>query len=201
MISIKEKRFQIGIPEDAVLMISVGELSNRKNHKVVIQALSGMNMSNVYYVIVGEGLLRRELSNLIQLLGLEEKVFLLGYRTDIKELLNCADLFVFPSIQEGLPVSLMEAMASGLPCVVSRIRGNVDLIDEGRGGLFFSPKSPESIADLIGEMIGEGQGKMKRFGQYNINKVKEFDIREVSMKMSNLYLGGSVNRISKKVRK
>ena len=56
------------------------------------------------------------------------KLHLLGYRTDISELYNSADIFVFPSIREGLSVSLMEAMASGLPCIVSKIRGNVDLI-------------------------------------------------------------------------
>ncbi len=125
-------RASLGIPESAKLLISIGELSHRKNHSVVINALEQVD-KEFYYIIVGKGELRGELESLIESKGLSERVKLLGFRTDTSELLQASDIFVFPSLQEGLPVALMEAMASGLPCIVSKIRGNVDLIDESTG--------------------------------------------------------------------
>lgn len=79
-----------------------------------------------WYVIVGKGDLKDELEDLNH----TGRLKLLGFRTDVVDLLHCADLFVFPSLQEGLPVALMEAMAAGLPCVASRIRGNSDLLPQ-----------------------------------------------------------------------
>lgn len=121
----KAKRDVIHIPIKAKLIISVGELSVRKNHSIVIEALNRINDKNIYYIIVGQGALLNALLNKDQ----TGRLKLLGYRTDIVDLLHCADLFAFPSLQEGLPVALMEAMASGIPCLASKIRGNIDLLE------------------------------------------------------------------------
>ena len=119
-------RKELRIPLNAKLLISVGELSHRKNHKVVIEALNKINDSNMYYIIVGEGILKSDLKNLDK----TGRMQILGYRTDIVDLLRASDLFVFPSIQEGLPVALMEAISAELHCLASKIRGNTDLLDE-----------------------------------------------------------------------
>ena len=117
------------MPINATLLISVGELSVRKNHKVVVEALQSLP-DDYWYVIVGKGDLKDELEKMDH----TGRLKLLGFRTDIKELLWCSDLFVFPSLQEGLPVALMEAMAAGLPVVASDIRGNRDLTENLVGG-------------------------------------------------------------------
>lgn len=107
-------------------MISVGELSARKNHRNVVEALQTLP-DDYWYVIVGKG-------DLVEELRTQDgtgRLRLLGYRDDVRELLRASDLFVFPSLQEGLPVALMEAMAAGLPCVASDIRGNNDLLGGG----------------------------------------------------------------------
>lgn len=122
----QEKRQEIGVPSDAKLLISVGELSVRKNHKVIIEALQELS-DDYWYVIVGTGELKDELKRIDH----TGRLKLLGFRTDIVELLHSADLFVFPSLQEGLPVALMEALSSGVRCIASDIRGNSDLMDEG----------------------------------------------------------------------
>ena len=88
--------------------------------------LSCYQRINYWYIIVGQGELKEELKQLDK----TGRLKLLGYRTDIVELLRCSDLFVFPSLQEGLPVALMEAMSCGVPCIASRIRGNVDLVTD-----------------------------------------------------------------------
>lgn len=123
----QEKRREIGVPVDCKLLLSVGELSIRKNHKVVVEALQELP-EDYWYVIVGKGDLKEELEQM----DTTGRLRLLGFRTDINELLWASDLFAFPSLQEGLPVALMEAMAAGVPCVASDIRGNRDLIKDER---------------------------------------------------------------------
>lgn len=123
-------RESLGIHKGDVAILSVGELSIRKNHAQIVRALAHLNMPDVYYYIVGQGS-QEELLSVVKECHMEQKVRLLGFRTDIPELLHVMDLFVLPSLQEGLPVALMEAIASGIPCLASRIRGNVDLKQYG----------------------------------------------------------------------
>lgn len=81
-------------------------------------------------MICGSGKLDAYLKEEVKKLGIEDKVLFAGFRSDVIELMDSADLFCFPSLQEGLPVALMEAMAVGMPCIASKIRGNVDLLPE-----------------------------------------------------------------------
>ena len=131
----EEKRAELGIAPDEYLLISVGELSKRKNHQSVIKALTEMReecyKKKLRYLICGEGEERDHLEKLVKENELEKIVLMPGYRADVKEWLAVSDCFVFPSKQEGLPVALMEAMAVGLPCVCSDIRGNRDLVRNG----------------------------------------------------------------------
>lgn len=131
-INCEKKRKELGINTDEFVLLSVGELTRRKNHQIVIQALAAMKQeckrNRVRYFICGEGPERSRLTRLIRKNGLEKIVFLLGYRSDIKELLAIANCFIFPSKQEGLPVALMEAIAAEKVCICSDIRGNRDLV-------------------------------------------------------------------------
>lgn len=144
----KEKRKELGIPEEAFVMVSVGELSVRKNHKVVIEALGSIQNKTIYYVICGQGVLKENLKKIAEEKGISDRIKLLGFRTDIIEIYKASDIFIFPSLQEGLPLALMEAMASGLPSLVSDIRGNCDLTKDG-AGMCFSLKNQESLINGI----------------------------------------------------
>lgn len=168
---------EIGVPNDAVLLLSVGELSARKNHKVVVQALQELP-ENFWYVIVGKGGLREEL------MGLDHtgRLKMLGYRTDIVDLLHASDVFVFPSLQEGLPVALMEAMTSGLPVVCSRIRGNTDLVDEKQ--CLFEPMDVDGCRDAIKNVLGCNTGEL---GKYNQEKIMKFSTDEINRQMDKIY--------------
>ena len=108
-------------------------------------------LDGIQYVICGRGALEQELKSLTAELGLTEQVHFLGYRKDIPAICAACDLFVFMSLQEGLPVALMEAMACGLPVVCSAIRGNTDLIETGVTGLL-AEKTPQSVAAAIQKM-------------------------------------------------
>lgn len=154
----KKKRKEFGISEDAYVFLSVGELSKRKNHQIVIKTLASMKaeckQKKIFYFICGEGIERNRILRLIQRKNLKHRVKLLGYRADIKEMLSVADCFIFPSKQEGLPVALMEALAAGLPCICSDVRGNIDLAEEGNIR-WFSWKSKKQCKKAILEVISK----------------------------------------------
>lgn len=177
-----EKRKELGIPEDATLLLSVGELNENKNHETVIRAIADMD---VHYVVAGMGALQEHLQRVIDKLGMTERVKLLGYRTDVAELYAAADVFVFPSFREGLPVSVMEAMASGLPAVCSKIRGNVDLIDEN-GGALFDPHSVQDCQKALDQVLNRD---LCEAGKYNRDKVQDFEIGHVNEMLMELYEG------------
>lgn len=180
------KRNELDVPKDCIMLLSIGELSKRKNHEVVIRALSKIDNPNLQYVIVGRGNLEEYIIKLSKELGVEDKVNLLGFRTDIVEICKIADIFCFPSIQEGLPVALMEAMASGLPVVCSDIRGNTDLIDDKIGGYLCNPDSQEEFKVAIERIIND-KVERNNIGNKNREKIEQFDIELVKTKMIQIY--------------
>jgi len=174
------KRKELGVPDDAVMLFSIGELNKNKNHETVIRAIAGIE--NVYYIIAGKGELQEHLQGVIDELGISDRVKLLGFRNDVGELCEVADIYVMPSFREGLSVALMEAMASGLPCVVSRIRGNTDLIDNN-GGALFDPYSAEDCRTAIEHIISSD---IKTLGTHNSVKIQEFSLDAVNEKLSQI---------------
>ncbi|MCC8107083.1 MAG: glycosyltransferase [Clostridiales bacterium] len=181
-----EKRCELNIEMDAIVLLSVGELNQNKNHELVIKALSELD-KNIHYVIAGEGIKKEYLYQLAKECGVEDQIHLLGYRNDVMELYLLSDIFAFPSFREGLSVSLMEAMASGLPCAVSEIRGNVDLIDS-KGGSLFDPNDVDSCARAIENVLDDKS--RQQMGEYNAEKVKDFEITKVLEQMEKAYRGG-----------
>jgi len=134
-----KKRKELCLSKDTIAILSVGEMIKRKNHETALRALAKLETQNYMYLICGKGDLENYLKDLSISLGIKDKVKFLGYRNDIPEICIASDMFLFPSYQEGLPVSMMEAMAAGLPIVCSLIRGNTDLIDDGKGGYLIDP--------------------------------------------------------------
>lgn len=181
------KRRELGIPEDAVLLFSVGELNENKNHQTVINAVARMGREDIHYVIAGNGPKEEALRQQAAALGLGGRLHLLGYRRDVPELLAAADLFVFPSYREGLSVALMEAMANGLPCAVSRIRGNTDLID-AEGGAHFDPHKVETCVEALETMLSRDHAAM---AAHNQQKIRYFSLQSVMEMMKSIYGAGS----------
>lgn len=173
-----QKRQELGIPETATLLLSVGELNQNKNHETVIRAIADLD---VYYIVAGKGELQTTLQQLIESHDLSDRVKLLGFRNDVQQLYQAADVFVFPSFREGLSVALMEAMASGLPVVCSNIRGNTDLIDRN-GGVLFDPSSHSDCCMAIQTCIA-----MQEAGNYNMKKIQPFGTAAVMAALKALY--------------
>lgn len=184
-----EKRRELGIPEDAPLLLSVGELNANKNHETVIRAIADMN---AYYIIAGQGDLKLYLENLVDSLNLRNRVKLLGFRSDVKDLCAAADVFVFPSFREGLPMALMEAMASGTPIVASRIRGNVDLIEDGVNGFLCDPNDASGFAEKI-NLLSADAGLREKMGRTNQMMIRKFSTETVISEMENIYAAELLN--------
>ena len=117
---------------------------------------------------------------------MEEQIRFLGYRKDVLEIYKIADLFVFPSLREGLPVALIEAMASGLAVVCSDIRGNRDLIKDNQGGRLLKGHSIDVYVKAIKELLDDNE-KGHRYGQNNKMEIQNYDQGYVIQIMKELY--------------
>lgn len=182
------KRRELGVPEDAVLLMSVGELNGNKNHATVIRALAKRNDGNLHYRIAGEGNLRAELEALAEALGVGERVRFLGYRRDAAELYACADIFVHPSIREGLPVAVMEAMAAGLPVIATDIRGSNDLLSGDGNRLIARYDDVDGFATAIAALASDGEER-RRTGAANREKSRDYDVERINRRMLEIYAG------------
>ena len=178
-----KKRAEIGIDEKDRLIISVGELETRKNHETAIRAFSKSGLTDTKLIICGVGSKEEEIRKTIAECGMQDRVFLLGYRYDIRELCHSSDAFLFVTYQEGLSVALMEAMSVGLPLIISRIRGNVDLVEEG-DAFFCDPKDISSCADAI-KACFENTAKWQESAENNRSRLNEFDFENVKKLLYN----------------
>lgn len=180
------KRKELGLTDSDVAIISAGELNTNKNNRVIIEALGNLQNRNVHYFLCGVGPCEQELRELAQSKGIAGQVHFLGYRTDIKELFRAADVFVMPSFREGLSRSIMEAMASGLPCIVSKIRGNVDLVEEDKGGFLHDCNDAIQLGSKI-DLLAKKKELRKAMGGHNRQYVKRFGIEMVVQELVKIY--------------
>lgn len=182
----KIKRTELGLKGTDIALISAGELNENKNNKIIIQALSELKNNNIHYIICGVGPKYSELKKIVSDNNLDDFVHFLGYRNDIKELYKACDIFVMPSFREGLSRSMMEAMACGLPCIASKIRGNVDLIKNGNGGYLLSPEDVNGFAQSI-MALSNNELLRKQMGGYNLDVIKKYDIEVVKKEIEEIY--------------
>ena len=178
---------EISANKDSIILLGVGELSDRKNHRVSIKALSQIKNENIHLVIAGTGEKREEFLALAKELGVDGRVHLLGFRTDIASLLKSADIFLFPSIQEGLPVALMEAMSCSLPVICSEIRGNIDLIDDTCGIL--CPATDADAFSVAIEKLVADSSLRKSMAEKALQESKKYDIKIIENYMKDIYSG------------
>lgn len=186
------KRKEIGVPEDAIMLFSVGELNKNKNHEIIIKSLAELNNFNIHYCIAGRGELDKYLIQLSKDLNVSDNIHLLGFRSDVAELYKCSDIFCFPSYREGLSVSLMEAIASGLPVICSEIRGNTDLIQHENGGYLCNPSKVSDFSKFINILV-KNKELRKSFGNYNMEYIDKFDVEIVNERMKFIYNSIEIN--------
>ncbi len=179
-------RQSLSISDSDFVCICMGDVIKRKNYRTAIEAICKLKDTPIHYLICGIGSEMDNLKELCSRLKIDNRVHFLGYRSDMKDLLFASDCFLFSSLQEGLPRSTMEAMAAGLPCIVSDIRGNRDLIDPNKGGFLISPKDADGFAQSLNKII-KNPNLGKEMGKYNQCKITKFGIIEVEKSLYEIY--------------
>ena len=181
-----EKRKSIGVPSDKILILSVGEMIERKNHEVIIRALGELKDPNIYYAIAGKGPLKEYLENLAKKMSIEDRVLFLGFRTDIYELYHIADISAFPSKIEGLGIAGIEAMAAGIPIVSSNVHGILDYVVDGETGYTVAPNDVDGFANAIKKLAGNSELRVAMKDKC-IKAVEPFDLKNALKEMWNNY--------------
>jgi len=175
-------------PEDKIL-ITVGRLHKQKGHYYLIHAILkvGKEVSNIKLLIIGEGEEENNLKNLTESLDLTDKVIFMGVRFDVESIISTAKLFVLPSLWEGMPNVLLEAMAAEKPVVATEVGGVAELVINGETGLLVPSRDSGALASAIIDLL-QNDLKAKRMGRNGRIRVeKKFNISKTLKETENLY--------------
>ena len=182
-------RTELKLKDDDFIFLSVGELNINKNHQIVIRALhllKELGYENIKYIICGDNTSELDtLKILAKQCEVEQDVYFLGYRNDIHKIDKVVDVFILPSFKEGLSVSIIEAMASGLPVIASDIRGNRDLIKHSKGGFLFNPEDCNELAQYMKRLI-EDKKLLDEMSMYNTKQSTKYSIENVINEMEKI---------------
>lgn len=168
------------------IILVVGRLEKNKNCQTIIKAFKKANLQNSKLIFCGDGEEKDRLIKLSKQLEIQDKILFLGNRKDVNEIYHMVDCFVLASFREGLSRSIMEAMASGLPCIVSNIRGNEDLIVKKKGGYLFECDDVNKLAEHLTELASDIELR-KRMSLFNLKIINNFDISRVVKKTETIY--------------
>lgn len=146
--------------ESQFVWLAVGRLELQKDYPNMLQAFSRVRNPDTQLLIAGTGPLHGEVDRLIKKLGIADKVQLLGFRSDIPELMNAADGYVMSSQWEGLPMVLLEAAATGLPIVATRAGGNDEVVVHRKSGVLVPSQDPFALATAMEQIIQMSAGQM-----------------------------------------
>jgi glycosyltransferase involved in cell wall biosynthesis len=187
-------RRELDLSGQETLIGTVGRMMPQKGFVYLVRAIPFIveEYPHTRFVFVGDGALESELKSLAGELGIADYCRFLGFREDIPELLACFDIFALPSLWEGLSITLLEAMAAGKPIVTTDIKGNREVIDDGRDGLLVSPADSEALASAMVDLIRDGK-RARTMGERARHKVKA-SFSEEAMVERTLELYGSVRR-------
>ena len=172
-VDIDKKKKELNLPLDKKIYLNVAELIKRKNHETAIRAFYKADLEDSIYIICGDGQLEENLKSLVRELKIEDKIIFLGFRKDVAEIYKISDFFLFPSYQEGLSISLLDAIAAGIPVIVSNIRGNVDIVSPKINGLIYDANDVNGFAEglrLIRKMDD------RKIMDFNMKLIEKYDI-------------------------
>ncbi len=158
-----ELKRRIGVPLTSYVVLSVGNLRPVKGYSFIFEALEMLlsKGKDVKLLIVGDGSYKRNLEIELQDKGISENVIFAGEKEELSDFLNMADTFVMASLWEGLPNSLLEAMAAGLPIIATKVGGIPEVVDDNENGLLIDPKDSKALAQAIERMISDKEFAMR----------------------------------------
>ncbi len=169
-------RHDLNLPDRTCLIGSIGRLSREKGLDVLIDSLGRLDQVNVHLLMIGDGNEKGQLDKQAGKLGLSDRVHMLGYRTDIKELLNTLHVYVQPSRFEGMPMAILEAMVMGCPVVATTVGGVPQMIRDGVDGWLVPPQDSKQLAIAISNVLADPIEAHKRAISARNRIVEEFSL-------------------------
>ena len=184
-----EARSALNLPADALIVGTVGRLVAVKDQASLLDAVATLRRRGlpVTTVIAGDGPLRGELERRAARLDIATHVCFLGHRTDVETVLAAMDVFVLPSVSEGMSNTILEAMAAGLPVVATRVGGADELVVAGETGLLVPPGSSEQLATALAAVLGDADLRRSMAGAARKRAASEFSLESSILAYKHLY--------------
>jgi len=179
----------LGFHSKDIVLGTVARLSEQKGHRYLIDAIKEIvkKYENIRVLFIGDGPLRKKLELQVNQLGLDSIIKFLGFRSDVKEILGVLDIFILPSLFEGLPNVVLEAMACGKPVIATNVSGIPEIIVDHQTGILIPPKDSNAIVQAIFQML-ENPKKMKMMGKMSRKRVEEeFNLKKQVNSFIELY--------------
>lgn len=182
-------RKELGVDAEICLIGTVGRLTPVKGLSYLLQSVSMLlrRRTNVRLLIVGDGVIRKDLEAQAHDLGIGENVVFLGHREDTLELMQALDIFVLPSLSEGIPMALLEAMAVSRAVVASRVGGIPEIVEDGVEGILVEPMDVNQLAESCGRLIESPATAMKMGEQARKRVIQDFSASAMADKVEGLY--------------
>jgi glycosyltransferase involved in cell wall biosynthesis len=184
-------RAQLGLPDEAPVAGIVARLTAAKDHVNLFDAFVRLRAPHprARLVVVGDGELRDDLHRAVRERGLADAVVFTGRRDDVADVLSAFDVFVLPSSTEGLAVTLLEAMAAGLPVVATRVGGNGEVVVDGETGLLAPPRDSGALAACLGQLFAD-PARGARYGARGRARARaRFGVEAMAARYQEIYEG------------
>lgn len=180
-------RHDLGIDADIILIGSVGRLVSVKNYPLLLRAIHRLDNPRLMLMLVGDGPERAALETLAENLKINEKVRFLGHRDDIPQLLGAMDVFVLPSINEGLSNTMLEAMASQVVTVASNVGGAAEIIQNNVNGMLFESENLDELCGKISKLLDDRALRDRLAAEGRSSVLRDFDIDGMVSRYEALY--------------
>jgi glycosyltransferase involved in cell wall biosynthesis len=183
-------REEIGVGKDRPVVLSVGRLKMQKGHTYLLQAAPKVlkDMPETHFVFAGDGPLRAELEQEVDRLGIRPAVHFLGIRSDVPDLLAAVDVFVLPSLWEGMSMAMLEAMAAGVPVVVTDVEGVDNVIQDQEQGLVVKSRNPKALAAALLRLLKD-EGLREKLSAAAQEKIAtDFSMEEMCQEYESVFM-------------
>ncbi len=185
----EDARRSLGLPQECLIVTTVARLVPQKGHRSLLEAAKNIvsKYKSVRFVLVGDGGLRTQLEYLSNILGISDYVVFLGKRTDVPQILAASDVFVLPSLWEGLPLVLVEAGLARLPVVATRVDGIMEVVEDGRNGLLVPPGDAHTLAEAIWTLLKNPALRQQMGEEGRAIALQRFTMERIASQVADLY--------------
>jgi glycosyltransferase involved in cell wall biosynthesis len=186
----EEARRALDLPQGCPILICVASLTEEKGQTYLLEAMQAVDaeLPEARLLLVGRDRGKADLNALANEKGIGKNVTLLGTREDVPLLLAASDISVLPSLREGLPLSLLESAAAGLPAVATSVGGIPEVVEDEVGGILVPPRDPPALADALLRLLGDPERRRSMGDAARERVERKFDIRMIAAKIQDLYV-------------